>query len=298
MKKMKLFLGLAFVAVATFLVSCNPTGALQITVTPESVSAAPGETVTFDVVLTPDAINSVNLGTFTISQNLDSTIYTQDMQGASNSKTVSFDYTVPSDATLGNDIVLSFMITDPNGNNPASKVATITVGTSTPQLVDAHGMQATYTSTTLADNFMFKLGTSHVTMVNGNATDGDLAFVWQNTYGYSVVSPDCPWITELYGYNNITYSTADKKTTKIMKYTAGTWADLTAGAIDSLTVTTSTVSSANGSGNGVQGLNQGDIVVYQTADGRKGALLVKTNAKTTKYMTADLKYQGTSSAGK
>ena len=63
-----------------------------------------------------------------------------------------------------------------------------------------------------------------------------------------------------------------------------------------MNVTTSTVA---GGGNGVQNHNEGDIVVFETADGRKGALLVTTNAKITKYMTADLMYQASpASAGK
>lgn len=297
MKKMKLLFGAAFVAVAMFFTSCNPTGALHITVTPESVTASPGQTVAFDVVLTPDAINGVKLGTYSVLYGIDSVLYTQNMNSSSQSQTATFDYTVPTNAALGTDIILTFKLVDPAGGNPATVAAVISVGSSTPQLVDVKSKTATYISTTFSNQMMYILGSDDVTTGGATSTDGDLAFVQQDDYGYSIVSPDCPWITELYSYNNLTYTTAGKHNTKIMKYT-GAWADLTAEAIDALTITSATVSSANGVGNGVQNLTQGDIVVYETTDGRKGALKVITNAKVTKNMTADLLYQGTAAAGK
>jgi hypothetical protein len=142
---------------------------------------------------------------------------------------------------------------------------------------------------------MYVLGADGVTTANGSSTDGDLAFVWQNTYGYSICSPDAEWIKTLFSYNGQNYTTSDKKNTKIMKYN-GSWDDLNQETINALQITSETV---DGGGNGVQNLGQDDIIVYETADGRKGALLVKTNAKVTKYMTADLKYQKTpASSGK
>ena len=297
MKKMKLFLGVVFVAFSLFFVACTGTSKVQLTVSPLDVTAAPGETIEFTAILTPDVINGGSLGAFTITDSAGTELYSHTFSGVS-SDSVKYSYTVAASATLGTEIFLTFTATDGVSNNNATATAVITVGTDTPILVDAKDKQAVFTTTTLSDNFLFALGSDAVTMVDGNSNDGDLAFVWNNDpdYQYSIVSPDSQWITELYSFNGITYDHASKKNTKIMMYAGGkAWADITADDINNLTVVSETTQNAGDDGNGVQNLSQGDIVVYETEDGRKGALLVKTNAKATKNMTVDLKYQATSS---
>jgi len=254
-----------------------------------------GATVDFEVVLTPQTIDGGELGTFNVSTS-DSTIFTADYAGTTNSKTVTVSYTVPTDAVAGTSISLNFEATDNKSGQTNSAAATINVGSGIPEMVSVSNIQGSYTSTSTDNQMMFVLGTDGVTTEGATSTDGDLAFTWQTTYGYSICSPNAQWIHDLFDLNDINYTTSDKKETKIQKYDGSVaFADLTAEDLDTMTITTETLT---GGGNGVQGLNEGDVVVFETQDGRKGALLVKTNAKVTKNMTADFKYQATSSAGK
>ncbi len=289
MKKISYLLGI--IVVAVFFSACNPVETVvTVTVKQDVTTAAPGDTVVFSVYLSPDHVNKGELGAFSISA--DSTeIFTKAFSGTA-VDSLTYDYIVPADATVGKDIVLTFKAVDGKSNKENTTTASVTVKAGLPEILSASAIQSNYISTSLTNSMMFVLGADACTTADGNSTDGDLAFVWQNTYGYSVCSPNASWIHDLYTPNGINYTTADKKETKIQLYT-GNWADLTQEAINNLTVTTSTVA---GGGNGVQNLNEGDIVVFETADGRKGALLVKTNAKVTKNMTADFMYQKTAAS--
>ena len=290
---MKLFLGaFAFLAVGMLFTACNPDTTVTIVLNQDSVTADPGDIVTFAVTLTPDAANKGELGDFSVS---DSANFSMDSTfSGSNSASFNVKYTVPEDAA-NTTITLTFTAIDGKSGYSTTESARIIVGSGLPEIVETKDVKATYVSTTLENNMMYVLGADGVTTANGSSTDGDLAFVWQNTYGYSICSPDAQWIHDLFAANGQNYTTSDKKNTKIMKYN-GNWDDLNQETINALQITSETVS---GGGNGVQNLNEGDIVVYETADGRKGALKVNTNTKVTKYMTADLKYQKTpASSGK
>lgn len=292
---MKFLLGSLLAVLALVFTACGPTETkVDVTVTPTDTSVTPGSTVDFSVVLTPQTIDKGELGAFTVRDNNDSTIYTDDFSKETNSKTVTVSYTVPETAVAGTTITLTFEAVDGKSGQSNAAQANITVVSGVPQMVTANNIQSTYNSTTLDNKMMFVLGSDGVTLDGGNSTDGDLAFVWQNDYGYSICSPNADWIAELFSYNGVTYTTSDKKITKIQRYNGDvTFDNLTAEDLDSLTVTTETV---QGGGNGVQDLNEGDVIVFETQDGRKGALEVITNAKVTKNMTANLKYQATSSS--
>ena len=292
MKKIKFLFGmLAVIGLVSFLSSCEKTSVVTVSFDVDSaITAVPGQVVAITCTMTPAVDGEV--GKLVIS---DGTNSVDSTYNSTSTVTYAYNYTVPSDATVGSDIVLSFEATDALSDLKTNEIITITVEAGTPNIYTASDVVSNYVSTTLDNSMIFDLGETSVEMQGGDFADGELAFVWQNTYGYSVVSPNAAWIATLYGYNGITYSTSDKQETKIMSYT-GQWADLTQEAIDALTITTETV---EGGGNGVQNLSEGDIVVFETADGRKGALKVKTNAKVSMNMTADLTYQVTpGTAGK
>ena len=291
----KLLGGIFAVAIAIFMFSCNPQTKVTITLTPDKADAGAGTVVKIVYTLTPDAVNNGELGDFEVTDGDGKTIKTATYSGTS-SKTDSLEYTVPNDATVGSKITLNFTAKDGKSGLSNTVGFDITIVSLVPELVIKTGKQATYVSTSLNSTQWFKLGTDDVTLVDANSTDIDLAFVWNGTttYLYSVVSPDAQWIVDLYAANSITYNKTNKKNTKIQKYT-GNWDTLDKEAINNLTITSSTVS---GGGNGVQNLTVGDVLVFQTADGRKGALKITSNAKVIKHMTVDIKYQQTASAAK
>ncbi len=300
MKKMKFFLGLAIVAISLFFMSCNPTGTLKIAVNPENVTAVPGETVSFTAVVTPDALNGVDLGKLTISVNTDSVIYTKDFAGESSSDSVIFSYTVPSTAKVGNDIILSFKIVDKSGNNPASTVANITVGAN---LVTT-SKTITYNSTSTSTPLGLTLKSDGADIFTADQTTSpDLVYFAQSTYGHTIWSPDAKAIANQDGYSSWNYSVSSPKATAIQKY-AGDFSELDASTLDTLTVTGESPADYPAGGIGADHLKVGDIYVFKTADGRKGAFKVTSASTITKgilydsNITLDLVYQANASSGK
>lgn len=290
MKKIKYLLGTLIILSFIFsLSSCEPNSSVQITIDNPSIIASPGDTIYIVYSLTPDALEKGELGDLTILNTVDSTeLRTQNYTGTI-SITDSLEFIVSPDAIEGSIITLTFSVIDTKSGLETKEYCQITVELGYPTIFTANDIQANYISTSLDNNMIFNLEETEVTMEDGNFSDGELAFVWQNEYGYSIVSPNSSWITTLYGSQTpvIIYTTDDKQETQIMVY-SGSWADLTQKDIDGLEITPESIT---GGGIGVQKLAEGDIIVFETEDGRKGALLVKTNAKASKYLIADLKYQ-------
>lgn len=295
MKKSNLFFTLITVLGMAFLfASCGETyvNSPEVTLEPNSdtvgVVAAPGESVEF---------------TFAMSSEYTDASWQYDIYEGANELVAKTDYTVaatytfevPADAAKGDSYTLVFTayIGEEDNMVTNSKSVTIDVDPGFPVLTVYSGVTMTYVSTDAGSSFL--LNTSDGQMYPGDNADAsalDIAFVWQNTYGYSLVSPDAGWIADLLSINGETYTTSDKNHTKIMKYT-GTWEDLTDEAVDALTVTEAEIT---GGGFGVQGVEEGEIIVFETAAGTKGAIKVGTNAKVTKNMTADVKVQTASAA--
>lgn len=290
MKKIKYLLGTLIILSFIFsLSSCEPNSSVQITIDTPSIIASPGDTIYIVYSLTPDALEKGELGDLTILNTVDSTeLRTQNYTGTI-SITDSLEFIVSPDAIEGSIITLSFSVIDTKSGIETKEYCQITVELGYPTIFTANDVQSNYISTSLDNNMIFNLEETGVTMKGGNFSDGELAFVWQDNYGYSIVSPNSSWITTLYNSQipTITYTTDDKQETQIMVY-SGSWADLTQKDIDGLEITPESIT---GGGIGVQKLAEGDIIVFETEDGRKGALLVKTNAKASKYLIADLKYQ-------
>ncbi len=293
MRKLRLLSALVVLGLVAFVSSCGKNGMVTVTVTPETVTAAPGEVVYFAFTLTADAAAKGELGDFKVSDNVGDghDIFTYAYSG-DGSTGDSVKYTVPADAAEGTDITLTFEATDGKSGEKTVKTATITVASGVPETVTASAT-ANYKSTSLKNQMMFDLKPTGVEMKGGDFSDGELAFVWQNSYAYSIVSPDNPWITALFKNNGITYTTSDKQNTKIMKYN-GDFASLDKKTLANLEIKGETV---NG-GNGLTNLNVGDVVVFETQDGRKGALKVGSNAKVEKSMTAELIYQAEGTSAK
>lgn len=285
-------------SIVAFVSSCGTDGEdSKVTVTLKNQSdltaVMAGQQVNLIYTLTADVANKGELGKFSVQldgKDIPNGTRDYSKKGADYKKvtdgkvTDTIAYTVAADAEAG-DINLTATAIDGNSGASQTKTWTITVKAGVPAIVTATGKTATYNSMDKNSNFIFSLD-ANAEMVGASANKGQLAFVWQNSNKYSIVSPNNPWITQLFKANNITYNVAGRENTKIQRYT-GNWDDLTEEKINALTVTTET---ANG-GNGVNNLSAGDIIIYETQDGRKGALKVGANAKITKSMTADLKYQ-------
>ena len=300
MKKLSVLLGTFTMIVMVALFSaCDKTYDVPtVTVTQDVDTVVLGvETVvTFTVAVTPDVTNGSKITKLEIVAPDTAQNFMKDDYESASTVNHTFEYTVAADVEAG-ELNFTFTGYDDQDQSKIEGTVFITVAAPAeptfPVLVDWTG-SLEYSSSTLGNTMMLVCGVDGATTGGGTETNADLAFVWQSTYGYSVVSPDAAWIADLYSYNGITYSTSDKNNTQIMLYT-GEWADLTDEVIDGLIITTATVT---GGGNGVQGVNTGDILVYKTADGQKGAFLVTSNSKITKNMAGEAKYQGEGSSSK
>ncbi len=203
---------------------------------------------------------------------------------------VYYDYEVPANLAEGSSVTITFSASNKDGE--ASEDFTFTVATGGGDEPEAEVVE--YTGKTLTWNSTSKTSTTALVVDGGSVeaigTNSDVVFAWQNTYGYSLVSPDAEWITDLYDANSITYATDDKNHTKLEKVTSA-WDDIDVAFLEALSITEADLS---GGGVGVEDLAAGDIVVFETADGKFGAIKVTTagakkNTMIEKSITVDVK---------
>ncbi len=175
---------------------------------------------------------------------------------------------IPASTPAGTAVKLTFEVST---NKDTSAVTTQSF-TVTAASMEYTGVDLLYTSLNTTDKNFFSATDGKAYNAGGTASLLDVAFCWQSQLGYSLVSPDAAWLKTLWSYNNVSYSTSGKNTTKIMKFTGDyATADLSALSISSATVT--------GGGNGVQGLNNGDVIAFETALGAKGLMKMHIGAK-------------------
>jgi hypothetical protein len=230
--------------------------------------------------------NKGELGNLTVTDESDNIIFEKNYSGQE-AITDSIVYIISDTVSVGQNVLLNFTATEPKNDIFTVDLFVIEIVAWTLPIVEALDITSNYISTTLDNTMMFDLTDEGVIMEGGDFNDGELAFFWDNTYGYCILSPNAYFIAIYYSYFGITYTTDNKQETKIQKYSSS-WQDLTSETIDELNITSEW---AQVGGIGVQELEVGDIIVFETADGRKGALLVKINAKIDMSMTVDLKYQ-------
>lgn len=279
--------------------ACTPDTVVEITLDPETLNAGPGQTVTIKVVLTPDVMNNGEVGDLVVTDADGNEVYSKTYNSA-NSVEDSVSYTIPQTAQVGSEITLTFTAKDGKSGKTSSKNATITVISLVPELVIETNKTATYVTTNMNSTQWFKLGTNSIELVNATSLDADIATGYNgaSNVGHVILAPNNPWFVDSYGANGITYSTSGRKATKIMKYTGNlTYDQLTKEVLNGMTVTTNTFNN----GNGCNLVKPGDIYIFETVDGRKGAIKINSinptsptkEAALTATMNVDIKYQKT-----
>jgi hypothetical protein len=296
MKKIKfLFSMIAVLGLVSLFSACNPETKVGITINPETITAAPGDVVSIEYILSPNAIDNGELGSFSITDG-DGTELIGETHSGSSSITDTLVYTVPVDATVDSTIILTFTAIDGKSLLESTGNVTITIEAGIPEIVTDTEVEATYNSQNIANTMIFDLLNTGVEMKGGTFEGGELAYAYNGTYGYNILSPDNSCITSWLGSS---YTTSDKQTTKIMEYT-GNWDDLDQETLDALVITSETVLDGNGIQVGhdeaypVGAVTDIDMVVFETEDGRKGALKItymKYNAKMSTTLRADFIYQ-------
>mgnify|MGYP006283532423 CR=1 FL=1 len=223
----------------------------------EGATYEPGTSVTYTIQVTTNKdLESV---TATPSKGTSKTFTSDEIEAATTDSVTVLNYAVEIAEDTEGDITVEFSATDEELTVNDSKSFTVVSG---PEMTEYTGVTLSYNSTSTS-------ATNQFSLADGTAVaDGDFAYCYQGTYGNSIVSPNADWLATLYSYNNIDYSSSTE--TKIS--TCGTaWADIDAEFLEGKTVSADEVT---GGGYGVQNLSDGDVLVFETADGAKGAIKV------------------------
>ncbi len=246
--------------------------------------------VIFDIEITPDLTAGNYIEEFCIDTDT-VTLVSEFYNDSSMTRNYTFQYQVKAEVEKGD---LSFTLTATD-NQDATCVEMATIVVAEKKDVDPENDFITktcefyYNSESLTfNNKMMFVCTDEGLIADATDLNADLAFAWQNDFGYSICSPNAKWIKTLFNFNGIVYNTADKKTTKIMLYTGGSFEDITDETLQNLVVQNVEVS---GGGNGLNHLQNDDLVAFETQSGQKGIIKVVNNSKVLKQLFCEIKYQ-------
>jgi len=295
MKNLKIILGsLIFISLLPscyyfFKSPCSFSSLVYIEISEDSsIMFYAGETSDFEIKLIPDPTMDAGIGRFVISEG-EKVLVDTNYNNLEEPVIFNFSYTVSENAECGEEILLSVEVTEFEEGETTIESIEMNVYCGQPIITDMGSL--IYTSATIEEDFIIACNNYGAEVVNGNSTDGDIAFVWNYNLGYTLVSPNAEWIANIYSYNGITYNISDKRETKIALYTGEIdWSEFTDEIISELEVNSSTIAD---SGNGVQNLQDGDIIIFETEDGRRGILKVMLDSKVTQTMGFEIKYQST-----
>lgn len=131
------------------------------------------------------------------------------------------------------------------------------------------------------DNKSFTAGEA-----DANSRNIDIAFLWQRDKGYVFCSPDAPYITDIFGYNGYNYNPSNKKHTKIQRIEYP-YENIDSPYLDGLHIRGERLPTGNGIG--VTNLKPGDVVAFETQEGKKGIIKIKPGDRALFSITFDVK---------
>lgn len=285
MKKKYLYLFLLTVILFIFN-SCKPITTTSIFAVPEVELVEPGDTAIFNIILMPDALNGGKLDKVEILD-IDSNILQAHFLSGSVSDSIKFEYIVPPQTAIGT--VFTFIICAYNDVSAKTYLnITVNVNFLVPPIITSKNVHTFFSGMSLNDTMLICLDADGIKRFNADTNLADLAFVFDPTFGYSIVSPNSEWIADIYSVNDIEYDISDKSETKI-QLSDSAWTYFDKNTIDNITVEGSILQ--GGSGIGVQNLKEDDILIFETLDGRKGAMKINVMTKTDVFLISDIKYQ-------
>ncbi len=292
--------GLFAVLVAVLFTACpNPQGQIGISIDPAgNLTVKPGETVSWNVTLTPDSTQSSALGQFYLIADQD-TVFQTDLQGATESQTFQVNLTIPDSVTNGQQINVTFVAVDAKSGLSSSLSVVLTVETEVYN--DFQNITLNWNSEDITTQMMLVLSADGYSLADGNSTDGVVAYMYNGDADVlnTLASPNAQEIADAFSANGVSYDTSNKHETYFKRMSNLNWDDIDQATIDSLNLSAdqSDVIANNANlGYGVSTLSVGDIVAfYNAATNTKGFIRVD-NISTAKgtliatNMTVDLKY--------
>ncbi len=306
MKKVKLVLAAVIAVAGLLFTACNPTpqGKVTLVINPADtiVTVEPGQTLTWHVTISPDAVAKSTVGQLSVTElrNGTSTVLETNVYNSETAVEDDISYTVPKDVQNGEQIQIVFTATDGLSNNQTTYTVTLAVNAIIYAEVD--NVTFTYNSTNLTNEMMAVLTKDGVSMADGNSTSGQIAFVYNGSDNIrnTVASPNADEIKQLYSANGITYTTDDKQVTFFNRVTDATWDNVDANYINNLSLdenSSDNVGNTASLGYGVSIIKVGDLVAFNNPKtGVKGVMKItnvqyaKDGIKITATMTADIKY--------
>jgi hypothetical protein len=276
-----------FILLSLFILffSCKEQTIVDITVKPMEAEATPGSSVTFYIQLKPDALNGGELGELQVLDSVYNIIFTQEFSGYTTDST-RFIYNIPTEAKINSIIKFSIVAFDAYSKLSDTVYPTITITDGVPKLISVSNLQLYFTGIDTLDTNQLVLSVNSAFADTLNNDKSILTFVWTNGTGYTLTSPDAEFLNDIYQDTSI-YNPDNQMNTKLQLY-EGNWDELNSHKIDSLEIITETIV---GKGNGIANLHEGNIITFITQDSIKGALLIKTTAKSTNYLIFDLIFQ-------
>lgn len=199
-------------------------------------------------------------------------------------KEATFGYTHVINAAydVGDEISVKFIVVTENDDEGS---ATETIVIEATPISEYTGKTLSYDSENLdaSNQFNVEKGLSVSSAWVGASPDDEeshFAFCWQDAAGYSVVSPNSVWLAQLYQANGLTYTS---NTVTKLQTTTKAYAEIDAAYLEALTV---------GNEGDIKGLSDGDVVLFETSTGQKGAVKITIpTTKAQKTITIDVKVQ-------
>lgn len=272
--------------ILSFLFSCKPKTTVEIIIQPEELNVEPGDTAMFKIILTPDALNGGKLSDLEILD-IDSTIIEATTLSGNVSDSFKFYYAVPPETEIGTSktfIVCAYSNTKQRSFNNAILNVMLTAL----EIKTYTDVQSVFSATSLEDTMLIELDSSGIILSDASSNNADLAFVWDPTYGYSIVSPNSEWIADIFDQAGLVYNFSDKKATKL-QLADSSWAYYNQYTIDKIVVENNVLQ--GGLGFGVQNLKENDVLCFETLDGRKGVMKINFLTKDQTFLISDIKYQ-------
>ena len=295
--------GLFAVLVAVLFTACpNPKGQIAITISPDSnLTVKPGQTVTWNVTLSPDSTQSSAIGKFYLIAGQD-TAFQTDLQGATESQTFQVNLKISDSASNGQQINVTFVAIDAKSGLSSSVSVVLTVQVPPQETYnEEQDVTLNWNSTDITAEMMLKLTAGGPYTVNGNSTDGIIAYMYNGDADVhnTLASPNAKQIADAFSANGVSYDTSNKHETYFKRVANMTWDAIDQTTIDQLDLTadnSDVIANNPNLGYGVTTLKVGDIVAFNNpATNTKGFIKVDyiSTAKGTLGATSmkiDVKY--------
>lgn len=258
--------------------SCEKEYPVQLEVKQSADTIEQGQQITFEINLAPNPEGG-ELGDFQIAVDFTSILDTN--FNGSKSFSFTYSYLVPQTAIPNESLTFTFKAVEQISGVDNIVTKSLYVKEGIPAVKLLTDIQSQFSSETLDNTMMFVINYNEVLTTNGNSELADLAFVWTENEGYCIVSPNSQFLSnELL---NLGYDISNKNETKINIYD-GNWTDFDDETVNNLEISSNILDEG---GIGFTNLEENNILIFETSDNQKGAILIKTKAKTSKYLITD-----------